>query len=126
TNGLVQGHKHIGRTHIPVVFWYLIFEDQVASKGVPGQLVQEAMILMQVVAKMSKDQIGLCVLFKAFKLLFDLCTLVREKTIAKGPDQKPARSVLSEKELGTKLRFLSPRRIGTEDDPCHARCGMGL
>ena len=54
---IAQRHIQVGCAQVAVVFWNLVFQDQVIAKGVPGQLAREAMILMQIVPGVNQDHI---------------------------------------------------------------------
>src|SRR6266496_1028551 len=57
-NGVGERGKKIGRTEVRIVLGNFVFEDKMVSERIPGEFANHAMVLMEVVAKMSKDQIG--------------------------------------------------------------------
>src|SRR5580698_9932527 len=77
----VEIHKNIGIAKIAIVFEDFVFENKVIAPGVPGQLVNHSMILMEIVASMREDQIGRQRVFQLFKMLFDFDCLRRKKPI---------------------------------------------
>ena len=65
-------------TEIPVVFGNLIFQNQVIAKRVPGQFVDETMILVQIMTVVCQNNIGIDSALKTFELIFYLAADVRE------------------------------------------------
>src|SRR5207237_8618965 len=61
----------VGLTEIAIPFRYFIFPDLMRPERVPGQLVDQAMILMSVVARMSQNEIRIGRLQELFKELLD-------------------------------------------------------
>jgi len=57
TRPAIQRNKTIRRTKIPIVLWYFVFEDQMIAEGVPREVAEQPMILMQIVAAVGKNQI---------------------------------------------------------------------
>jgi hypothetical protein len=64
-------HEAIRGTEVTVIFWNFVFQQQVIPECVPGQIRDQAMILMAIVAEMSKNQVGIYPRFKRFKEIFD-------------------------------------------------------
>src|SRR5262249_60651339 len=47
----------IGRPEVAVVLGDLVLEDEVVAEGVPGQLTGQAVVLMEVAARVGQDQV---------------------------------------------------------------------
>lgn len=50
-----EANKEIGRTQVAIVFRNLVFQNQMVPETVPGQLADQAMILVQVAATMREN-----------------------------------------------------------------------
>ena len=83
TYQLLEWHKHVGNTQIPVVLRNLILKDEVVSKGIPGQFAEEPMILVSIVASMGEDQIGRNRRFQFLKDALYALAMVRHKPVSK-------------------------------------------
>src|SRR6202171_4906638 len=55
TRRFVQRRKCIGGTQISVVFGNFVFQDEVIAKRVPGQFIEQAMVLVQVMTIVGED-----------------------------------------------------------------------
>src|SRR5438128_7104145 len=53
-----QRNIEVRVSQIAFVFWYLVFQNQVVSVGVPGQLRDREVVLVHVVAVMGEDDVG--------------------------------------------------------------------
>ena len=53
----VQMDVEVGSREVAIILGNLIFTDQMVTKGIPGKLAKDAVILMQIVAAMSKDKV---------------------------------------------------------------------
>ena len=58
TDRLLQRKEEVGLAQIAVVLGDLVLQDQVVSERVPGQVGDQAVVLMPVVAVVSEHQIG--------------------------------------------------------------------
>ncbi len=65
-------HIEIRLHQISIPFWNLVLPDLMRSIGIPRQLVDQAMILMRVVAAMSEDEVN--VVFDDSQMLDELYT----------------------------------------------------
>src|SRR5688572_16890096 len=80
---LANRDKEVGGTQVGIVLGDFIFEDEVASPGVPCQFAKQTMVLMQIVAIMSKDDVRLESTFKFLEAVFHLTAVIGQKTVAK-------------------------------------------
>src|SRR5258707_15509612 len=53
----IETHKYVGLSHITVVFWDLVFQYQMISESIPGQLGNLAVVLMSILTVMGKNHI---------------------------------------------------------------------
>src|ERR1700730_2615006 len=52
-----QLHKEVGLSQVTIIFWNFVFQNEFASKGIPGQIGDQTMVLVPVVAIMSQDDV---------------------------------------------------------------------
>jgi hypothetical protein len=64
-------NKEIGGAEITVIFGNFVFQNQVVPEGVPGEITNYPMVLVEIVAVMGENQIGFKMLFQLFKAQFD-------------------------------------------------------
>jgi len=83
TGRLIEGDEGVRLAEITVVFGNLVLEDQVVTKRVPGELGDDAMILMLVGTVVGEDDVGRNPRFEPLKGSFDLREIAREETVAK-------------------------------------------
>lgn len=81
--GLGQGYIEVRLTEISVPFWNLVLENDLVSEGVPGEVGDHSVILMPVVARVSKDDVRTEVPGKPLELILDRGELRREITVTK-------------------------------------------
>ena len=79
----IQVDKEVRYAKIAVIFRNFIFQDEVVSKGIPGQLTDQTMILMQIMPVMGEDDVWRFLPFQLLKKIFNLTANVREKTVPK-------------------------------------------
>src|SRR5260370_10084636 len=79
----VQCDETIWCCQISIVLGNLIFQDQVVSKGVPGQFINHAMILMEIVPIVRQDQVWIELLLEFFEFPFHSRMKRRKETVAK-------------------------------------------
>ena len=53
----IQVDKEVRYAKIAVIFRNFIFQDEVISKGIPGQLTDQTMVLMQIMPVMGEDDV---------------------------------------------------------------------
>src|SRR5690242_395911 len=53
-----QRYIDVGMAQVAFVLWNLIFQNQMTTEGVPGQLGEQPMILVPVGQVMREDQVG--------------------------------------------------------------------
>ena len=79
-------YEQIWRAEIAVVLRDLVLENEVVSKCVPGQFVDEPMILVQVGPIVGEDQIWIDRAFHPFEFVFDFGPPIGEEAIAMRAD----------------------------------------
>ena len=55
--GLVQRHEAVRRAEIAIVLGNLVLQDQVVAERIPGQIGDQPMVLMPIVAIVREDQV---------------------------------------------------------------------
>ena len=83
SSALAQGYIQVRPAQISVPFRNLVFENELVAEGVPGQVRDNSMVLVPVVARMSKDDVWTEVPGKALELVLDCGELRREIAVAK-------------------------------------------
>ena len=58
TTSSPRGTYRLGRPRSPSHFWHLVLEDQVVAERVPRELAREAMVLVEVVARVGEHESG--------------------------------------------------------------------
>ena len=115
--GIAQRHKEVRGAQVSVVFWDLVFEDEVIAKSVPRQLAHQTVVLVKIVSGMREDYIRREDFLEFFEAFFDRRTEVGKESISKGFHHDSLLARLPEERPGTALRFRGACRIGTEDEP---------
>lgn len=122
----VQMYKQIRRSQIAVILGYLVFQNQVIPKRVPGQLTQQAMVLMQVMSIMCEDDVG-SYGFELFEIFLDLDPDVRKETIPKALDDDFLLLHRAQEGIRAGYRFGGARGVVCpEHDPMEACAGILL
>src|SRR5439155_14763684 len=57
-NDFGKRHEKIRLPQIGVVLWNLVFENEMVAESIPGEFREQAVVLMEIMPEMSKDQIG--------------------------------------------------------------------
>ena len=82
TTFIIKRDKNVRPSEVTIIFGDLVFEDKMVAEGVPGQLGNEAMILVEVVTIVSEDDIRRLLCLKCLKVLLELRAKIRQKAIA--------------------------------------------
>src|SRR5579859_2248357 len=86
-------------------------------KGIPGQLVNQPMILVQIGAAVGKDKIRREGLFELLKICLDFRALIREITVAKIRNSDHRAPGGRQPGTHAGLGLSGPRAGAAEDDP---------
>src|SRR5262245_46786595 len=79
-------------SHVAVVLWNFILENQMVAKCIPGHICDQAMVLVSVLAVVSKDEVGGNVLFQFFKSRLYFGSQGRHKPIRESPERKSSQT----------------------------------
>lgn len=117
TNRLTQRDEEVRRAQVCIVFRDFIFQDQVVPKSVPGQIAHHAVVLVQIVSEVSKDNIRCKIFLEFLEAFFHGRADIREEPIPKRlhDDCLPAHA--PQEGVRATLRFLRALGIGTEHQP---------
>ena len=85
----IQVDKEVRYAKIAVIFRNFIFQDEMVSKGIPGQLTNQTMILMQIMPVMGEDDVWR---FLPFQLLKKI--LISPPMYGKKPSRNSLRRIL--------------------------------
>ena len=80
---LAQRYVQVRAAQISIPFRNLVFENELVPEGVPGQVGDHSVILVSVVARVSKDDVWTEVPGKALELILDRGELRREVAVTK-------------------------------------------
>src|SRR6266851_4513062 len=120
----VQCDETIWCSQISIVLGNLIFQDQVVSKGVPGQFINHAMILMEIVPIVRQDQVWIELLLEFFEFPFDSRMKRRKETVPKFLDRHFFFLCLGKENVSRPKRFSLPDWSRAENIPVDHRPGM--
>jgi hypothetical protein len=89
----------------------------VVSPGVPGELADEPVVLVEVVPGMGEDHVGVEPAFQVLEHVLHLATAVRKEPVAKAVDNhiRVGRSV--RERLSARPCLALPLAVGAEDHP---------
>ena len=118
-----QRHEEIRRAEIAIVLRNFELQNQMVAKRVPGQLRDEGVILMQVLAKMREDDVGRDLALEPFKGVFDVQADIRKAAVPKIVDRDVFLADARQEQFGAPQRLLLPLRRRAEDHPMHGGIG---
>ena len=113
----IKRYKNIWVAKVGVVFDHLITEDQVIAKSVPGQIGNDAMILMVVVANVREYQVRTDLSFQSLERLFQQAKVAGEKAVMEIVDSDVGMARSGQENPGTGPSLFGPHFICSEDDP---------
>src|SRR5271170_845830 len=122
----IKSDEEIRRAQIAVVFGNFVFENQMIAECIPGQLANQAMILMQIVSSVSKYQVGFETSLNRRDEFLDRFALVRKITIAEIPDHHVRTACVLQKRTSGLASFAFSHRIRTEYHPVKLELGIFL
>ena len=83
SSALGQGNVQVRAAQVSVPLRNLVFENELVAERVPGQIGDHSVILVPVVARVSKDDIWTKLPGKALELILDRGELRREVAVTK-------------------------------------------
>src|SRR5882724_2750211 len=95
----VEMHVEVWNAEIAVIFQNLVLEDQVIPVGVPGQVRDESMILMQIVTRVSEDDVRRALGLQLLEERLDAFADVRKEARLEVPDDHVALRRIGEEAL---------------------------
>src|SRR4029077_2281301 len=108
---------------IAIPLWNLIFEDQLISKGVPGQVGDHPVVLVTVLASMRENDIWLKLSGEIFERVLDHSELGGEISVPKFVQADGFGGSRAQKPSGSALRFRRTPPDGAPDHPAEFRPG---
>jgi hypothetical protein len=109
--------EYIGRPQVGVKFRDLVFQDEVMTERIPGEIANQAVILVQIVAEVGENQVGLESSLQFLETFLDRYTFVKKETVAKGLHHHGFFSSAAQKSAGAKASFRRALGAGAEDHP---------
>ena len=119
------GHEEVGHAEVTVELRDLVFEHPLAAEGVPGELVDDAMVLVEIVPVMSKNEIRLHRLQRLHEG-FQGLALVREVAATEVLDDHVAPPVAPQERIGAGLGLGAAHPLGGQHHPVDLDLGMLL
>src|SRR5215472_6764151 len=120
-NAARERDEQIGAAEVPLVLGDLVLCNQVIPKRVPGELSEDAVVLMKVVDSVGQYQIGLDSGLETLKLFLDRGANERKEALAKGVDLN-LHLARCRKDFGCACPCLGfAVRIRSENHPPHGR-----
>ena len=121
----LERNKQVRRAEISVVFRNFVFQDQMVSKSIPGQVTKQAVILMPILSIMGKDDIRVKGL-ESFEAGLDALRLGGKVTSSKLLHHQPGPADIFEKLFRTRTRLLPSLSLRAENDPENVQSWMSL
>src|SRR6266545_156742 len=115
--GLVQGDEQHGSAEVALVLGDLVLEDQVVAEGVPGQLRDQAVVLVRVVAARGQDQVRREAALELLEGLLDRGALPGEEAVPEGPHLDLAVVAAAEERLRAVHRLLGALALAAQHQP---------
>src|SRR3990172_8835261 len=122
--GFIQFNERIGGAKISMILRDLVFQDELVPKGVPGQLGNYPVILVQIVTVMGEDEIGRHSFLQQLEVVLDLAADVREEAVPETLDENVLLSCSREKNIGAVDGLAPPLCIRAEHNPCDIEWGF--
>src|SRR6267142_1397383 len=119
-----QLHISIRRCEIAIPFRNLILQYQVIAKRVPGQLADEAVVLMSVVAPVSEHQVRPRRTLERLEALLDRRVLGRKVAVAKRVNNDLGALRTAQKAPGTRAHLFRPFGRCGKRNPAHSTAGI--
>src|SRR5439155_23478010 len=107
-----QRDKAVRRSEIAIELGNLVLEDEMIPKSIPGQIRQQAVILVPVVSMVRQDQVGIHLTLELFERVLDVAAVVRKKAVSKTVDGDALTRGAAEEQRGALSGFALPRRRG--------------
>ena len=116
-----DGDEDVGLAEIAVVFRNLVFEDQLVSERIPGQLADKTVILVQIVPRMRQDELGVDACLEHLERLLDLPADVRKEAVAEAVDDDLAGGSVREERRRARSSLVGSCSFGSEHHPGHVQ-----
>ena len=125
-NSLVEVYEYIRGSEITVIFRNLVFENHVISERIPGELRNESMILMEIIPKVRKDEIGGKIALQLFKRLLDRWPGIGKEPVTEVLHLDRRFSRPAKEKIGRSLRFPGSFRGTAEDNPTDLEIAVAI
>ena len=95
----------------------LVLEDEVVPERLPGQLAQESMVLVQIIARVGQDEVRMDAVLERLHAVLDGRALEREVAVAKRVDRDCWRLDPLQEPGGRPARLVGSDGITAHDHP---------
>src|SRR5262245_2610509 len=96
------------------------------TEGIPGELRDQAVVLVEVATVVREDHVRGAVRLEPFEVFLDRHALIGEEALPEVVDDDLPRSRLAEEALRAAHGLRTPHLVGREHHPVHARARYRL
>ena len=120
---VVEVDEDVRPAEVAVVLRDLVLEDQVVPPRVPGELADEPVVLVEVVAVVREDQIGPDLTLELLEEPLHVLAAIREERVGKAAERDLERIAVAADERPCALLRLPrpPLVLAADDDPVDAK-----
>src|SRR5689334_5264687 len=123
-NSVFERNEEVGRSHIAVVLRDLILQNHVVPEGVPGQLRDQAVVLMRILAVMGEDEIRRDLPLQLLEHRLDLAADVGQKAVRESLQEQKLQAFGTGKQRSGPARLLLPFSDSAEYHPVELAVGI--
>jgi hypothetical protein len=121
----IERDKKVGRTQVAIVFGDFVFQDEMIPPSVPRKLVYDAVVLMEIVARVGQNQVGREPAFQVLKKLLYLDALIGKEAVAELQDGDMLGSGTLQEKGRAAAGFAFAIRAGAKNDPVEFQIAPG-
>ena len=114
---LRDSRRRIRISQVAIVLGDLVFEDQARSECLPGQVGDEPVVLVSIVAAVGQDQVWFRLALEVLELILDIGSRQREVAISPGSDDDLLVRHALEHHTSPGTSLLGARGVPGADDP---------
>src|SRR5439155_21409574 len=112
-----QRDKAVRRSEIAIELGNLVLEDEMIPKSIPGQIRQQAVILVPVVSRVRQDQVGIHLTLELFERVLDVAAVAGKKAVSKTVHRDALTDGATEEQRGARSPPARPGRCRGEPPP---------
>jgi len=116
---LLDCYEHVWRTTVAIVLGNFVFENEVISERIPGELRDDSVILMSIPTIVGENEIWLIDALDPFEARFDGLALIGEESIPEQRDIDAALGRIREQGFRTAVRLCNSCPMSAHDRPIY-------